>query len=306
MGYDMRKNEWIIIDDVGMRLDKFLVKNDSGISRNQLQVLIESEQVLVNEKKSKANYRLQLEDHVSIIYPDDKEKEIIPVAMSLDICYEDDDVVVINKPKNLVVHPAVGNEQNTLVSGLLAKYGDHLSDVNGVYRPGIVHRLDKDTTGLILIAKNNRAHEIIAKELKDKTMTRKYYALVHGEVLHDYGTIDAPIGRDTKERQKMNVTAKNSKEAKTHFKVLEYFNGYTLLRCELETGRTHQIRVHMKYIGHPIVGDQVYGRKKDKLSHTQLLHAYELGFIQPTTKEKVIVQAPLTKEFEDILSNLRK
>ena len=216
-----------------------------------------------------------------------------------------DGFIIINKPKGMIVHPTAGSQRDTLVNGLLYHCKD-LSGINGVLRPGIVHRIDKDTTGLLIVAKNDKAHLSLAEQLKDKTVSRLYYALVHGVIEHDYGTIDAPIGRDPKDRQKMCVTSLNSKNAVTHFKVVERFKEYTLVECKLETGRTHQIRVHMQYIKHPVMGDPKYSYRKTRDCNGQMLHAHQLTFVHPSTNEKVVVDAPLPKQFEDILEELRQ
>lgn len=230
----------------------------------------------------------------------DVEAEAIP----LDIRYEDEDVIVINKPKGMVVHPANGNQHGTLVNALLYHVKD-LSGINGVLRPGIVHRIDKDTTGLLIVAKNDMAHASLSKQLQTKSVNRLYYALVHGVIPHDFGTIDAPIGRDVNDRQKMAVTSTNSKDARTHFKVIERFQEYTLVECRLETGRTHQIRVHMQYIGYPVVGDEKYSYRKTMKTNGQLLHAHQLTFVHPRTQQQITVEAPLPEQFETILKELR-
>ena len=228
-----------------------------------------------------------------------------PQEMELDVVYEDHDVIVINKPKGMVVHPGPGNPDHTLVNGLLWHCQD-LSGINGVLRPGIVHRIDKDTSGLIVACKNDNAHQSLAQQLAEKTAGRQYYALVHGVMPHEYGTIDAPIGRDEKDRQKMAVTEKNSRPAITHFKVVERFDRYTLLSCRLETGRTHQIRVHMQYIGFPIVGDPKYSLRKTLDTQGQMLHAYQLSFVHPSTGERMTFEAPLPPAFEALLAQLRQ
>ena len=233
-----------------------------------------------------------------------EETDAMPEKMDLDIVYEDDDLMVINKPSGLVVHPSSGHFSGTLVNGLLA-YTNNLSTTNGYIRPGIVHRIYKDTSGLLVVAKNNKAHEKLAVQLKDKTLSRIYVALVHGKINHDTGTIDAPIGRDLNDRKKMCVTEENSKEAITHFKVLERFNNATLIECKLETGRTHQIRVHMNYIDHPIVNDPVYGYKRKTTSFGQMLHAKEIGFIHPTTGKSMTFKCEPPKEFNDIVEMYR-
>lgn len=286
------------------RIDKYLTQMAPELSRSRVQQLIKDGDITTANKVIKNNYKVKTADVITVCIPDDEVLEAIPEEMDLDICYEDHDVIVINKPKGLVVHPAPGNLTGTIVNGLLAHCQD-LSGINGILRPGIVHRIDKDTTGLLIVAKNDIAHQELAKQLQSKTISRLYYALVHGVITHEFGTIDAPIGRDAKDRQKMCVTANNSKDAKTHFKVMERFAQYTLVECRLETGRTHQIRVHMQYIGHPVVGDPKYGYRKTMETGGQLLHAHQLTFIHPTTKEEVCVNAQLPKQFQDILEELR-
>lgn len=295
------------VDDTfaNVRLDKFLNEMNSDLSRSRIQSLIEEEFVLVNDKKTKSNYKVKVNDIVEILENEDKELEAKPEKMDLNIVYEDSDVIVLNKPKGIVVHPAPGATTGTLVNGLLYHCTD-LSGINGVLRPGIVHRIDKDTTGLLIVAKNDKAHISLSEQLQCKSVSRKYYALVHGVIEHEFGTIDAPIGRDVNDRQKMAVTATNSKQAITHFKVVERFKNYTLVECRLETGRTHQIRVHMQYIKHPVVGDPKYSYRKTMEVGGQLLHAHTLTFVHPRTNETMTVHAPLPKEFEDILDDLRK
>lgn len=285
------------------RLDKYVANLYPELSRNKVQEMINEGYILVNNEVKKANYRLHASDEVIVNMMETKPLEIEPVNMNLDIRYEDSDVVVINKAKNIVVHPSETSKEKTLVHGLLYQIKD-LSGINGVLRPGIVHRIDKNTSGLLIVAKNDKAHNALAEQLKNKTVSRKYYALVHGVIENDYGTIDAPIGRDVHDRQKMAITSKNSKDAITHFKVIKRFKNYTLVECELETGRTHQIRVHMQYIKHPIVGDPKYSYRKTLNTNGQLLHAHELEFIHPTSGEKIIVNAPLPEEFERILEEI--
>ncbi|MDO4378563.1 MAG: RluA family pseudouridine synthase [Erysipelotrichia bacterium] len=286
-----------------IRIDKALLTK-VDFSRTRLQQLIAEGLVEVNDEVVKANYKLKTGDEVKISVPEVVEYEVKPYPMDLDIRYEDEDVIVINKPKGLIVHPTASTTEHTLVEGVLAHCKD-LSGINGVMRPGVVHRIDKDTTGLIIMAKNDAAHNFLAEQLKDKTMNRKYYALVNGVIGHDNGTIDAPIGRDPNDRQKMAVTDKNSKDAVTQFKVLERFNKYTLIECSLKTGRTHQIRVHLDYIGYPVVNDPKYAPRKMK-GDGQLLHAHQLTFIHPRTKQKMTVEAPLPSNFADFLDKLRK
>lgn len=286
-----------------IRIDKALMTK-VDFSRTRIQQLINDGLVEVNDEVVKANYKLKTFDEVKISISDVVEYEIKPYPMDLDIRYEDDDVIVINKPKGLIVHPTASTTQHTLVEAVLAHCHD-LSGINGIMRPGVVHRIDKDTTGLIIMAKNDNAHNFLAEQLKDKTMNRKYYALVNGVIGHDNGTIDAPIGRDPNDRQKMAVTDKNGKDAITQFRVLERFKKYTLIECSLKTGRTHQIRVHLEYIGYPVVNDPKYAPKRMR-GDGQLLHAHQLTFIHPRTKERVTVEAPLPENFENYLNKLRK
>ena len=302
----MREIDLVVLqEDANKRIDKYVAEKEEDLSRSRVQQLLDEKLILVNGQPSKANYKVKENDHIEANFEDEMEMEAKPEPMDLDIRYEDSDVIVINKPKGIVVHPAVGNQTGTLVNGLLYHCKD-LSGINGVLRPGIVHRIDKDTTGLLIVAKNDKAHAALSKQLQSKTVNRLYYALVHGQIKHDFGTIDAPIGRDLKDRQKMAVTATNSKDARTHFKVIERFNNYTLVECRLETGRTHQIRVHMQYIGHPVVGDEKYSYRKTMQTQGQLLHAHQLTFVHPTTNEKVTVEAELPKQFADILEMLRE
>lgn len=300
----MSQYKWIV-EEGGVRVDRFIALCNEELSRSYIQQLITDGQVTVNGSAVKSNYKVKVNDEIELILPEVKELEAVPQKMDLNIVYEDHDVIVINKPKNMVVHPGVGNPDGTLVNGLLYHCKD-LSGINGVLRPGIVHRIDKDTTGLLVVCKNDKAHESLSQQLKDKTAFRKYIALVHGVMPHEYGTIDAPIGRDEKDRQKMAVTAKNSRDAVTHFKVLKRYSKYTLLECVLETGRTHQIRVHMQYIGFPIVGDPKYSIRKTLDTNGQMLHACELSFIHPTTNEKMTFEAPLPEEFRAVLATLEE
>lgn len=288
----------------GCRLDKF-VSTTMELSRKRVKDLLDQNQIQVNGKVEKASYSLQIQDQVSITLPPLQEVTIEPEAMNLDILYEDSDLLVINKPKGLVVHPAPGHTSNTLVNGLLYHCKD-LSGINGEMRPGIVHRIDKDTSGLLIVCKNDKAHQAISRQLSDKTCHRDYLAIVHHPFSHSHGTINAPIGRDEKDRQKMAVTAKNSKDAVTHFTVLKNFKDFAYIRCSLETGRTHQIRVHMQYIGHPIAGDPKYSYKKTFDTNGQLLHACHIEFIHPTTKEKMAFDAPLDPIFKEILGRLER
>lgn len=290
-------------EEKGQRIDKYLCEQ-TQLTRSRIQQLIEQGAVVVNGKATKSNYKINPGDLIEVSYEDLSELDVVAQDIPLDIRYEDSDVIVINKPRGMVVHPANENQQGTLVNALLYHCKD-LSGINGVLRPGIVHRIDKDTTGLIIVAKNDKAHLELSKQLQDKTVNRLYYALVHGTFAHDYGTIDAPIGRDETDRQKMAVTEKNSKEARTHFRVLERFKDYSLVECRLETGRTHQIRVHMRYIDHPIVGDEKYGYRRTMKIGGQLLHAHQLEFVHPSTGEKMVVEAEIPQDFAEVLQRLR-
>lgn len=302
----MKIKQWIVeVDQQHQRLDKVIAGYEDGFTRSRVHNLLESDSVFVNGETKKANYKVKVGDKIEVEYVDDAEIEAIPEQMDLDVVYEDSDVIVINKPRGIVVHPSVGNLHGTLVNGLLYHCKD-LSGINGVLRPGIVHRIDKDTTGLLIVAKNDLAHVSLSKQLQEKSVSRKYYALVHGVIEHEHGTIDAPIGRDPKDRQKMCVTAQNSKTAVTHFTVIERYKEHTLIECRLETGRTHQIRVHMKYIKHPIVGDLKYSYRKTMQVGGQLLHAHELTFVHPRTNEVVTVNAPRPDYFEEVLNVLRR
>ena len=291
----------------GERLDAFLSRSAEGLSRSAAQKLIADGNVLLNGRPARKNDRLRVGDSVELTIPEPREVDIAPKQMPLDIVYEDEDVAVINKPKGLVVHPAAGHQDDTLVNGLLYAMGDSLSGINGELRPGIVHRIDKDTSGLLAIAKNDLAHTVLASQLKDHSMARTYEAIVCGSFREDSGTVDAPIGRHPTDRKKMCVTQRNSKSAVTHWEVVERFRGYTHIRCRLETGRTHQIRVHMAYIGHPILGDTVYGHKKPELGQdSQCLHAGALCFRHPRDGRPVMVFAPLPDYFQSVLDKLRK
>ena len=294
-------------DIPGERLDAFLARCGEGLSRSAAQKLIEDGLVLRNGKPGKKNDKLNTGDAISYTVPEPKEVDIKATEMPLDIVYEDDDVLVINKPKGLVVHPAAGHQDDTLVNGLLHAMEGNLSGINGELRPGIVHRIDKDTSGLLAVAKNDLAHTVLASQLKDHTMARTYEAIVCGSFREDSGTVDAPIGRHPTDRKKMTVTLRNSKEAVTHWEVVARYRGYTHVRCRLETGRTHQIRVHMAHIGHPILGDMVYGHKKPELGQdSQCLHAGQLCFRHPRDGRPVLVFAPLPEYFEKVLEKLEK
>ena len=293
-------------DIPGERLDAFLARG-SGMTRSAAQRLIEQGRVSLNGKPGRKNDRLNPGDRVEYTVPQAKSVDIPARDIPLDIVYEDEDVMVINKPKGLVVHPAAGHQEDTLVNGLLYAKGGSLSGINGELRPGIVHRIDKDTSGLLAVAKNDLAHTMLASQLKDHTRARTYAAIVRGSFREDTGTVDAPIGRHPTDRKKMCVTARNSKPAVTHYEVVERFRGYTHIRCHLETGRTHQIRVHMAYIGHPLLGDTVYGHKSKELGQdSQCLHASALCFRHPRDGRPVMVFAPLPDYFREVLEKLRK
>ncbi|HFK1450200.1 MULTISPECIES: RluA family pseudouridine synthase [Bacillus cereus group] len=286
------------------RIDKFVAAINNEWSRTQVQQWIKDDVVTVNGKAVKGNYKVRENDEITVTIPEPEELDIQPEDMNLEIYYEDADVLVVNKPRGMVVHPAPGHTSGTLVNGLMHHCTD-LSGINGVMRPGIVHRIDKDTSGLLMVAKNDMAHESLVNQLVAKTVTRRYKAIVHGVIPHDKGTIDAPIARDKKERQSMTVD-ENGKHAVTHFQVLERFKDFTLVECRLETGRTHQIRVHMKYIGYPLAGDPKYGPKKTLDMNGQALHAGILGFDHPRTGEYIQFEAPIPEVFEDALNILRK
>lgn len=291
----------MIIDEnnIGQRIDKYLTDN-TEYTRSKIQKMIDNGNILVNGKEVKSSYILKEYDNIEI---NDyiEETDIIPENIPLDIYYEDEDLIVVNKPSGMVVHPAPGNYTGTLVNALMY-HTNNLSTVNTSIRPGIVHRIDADTSGLLLVAKNDTAHNLLAEAIAKKEVVREYIALVEGVILEDTATIDAPIGRDKNNRKKMAVTSENSKDAITHIRVLERYNSSTLIRCKLETGRTHQIRVHLNYIGHPVVNDPVYGYKKliDK-DFGQMLHAEKLGFVHPRTKEYMEFTAPVPERFKEIL-----
>ncbi|MGY8620653.1 RluA family pseudouridine synthase [Bacillus safensis] len=291
-------------DQTSERLDKFLSTTEPEWSRTQVQQWVKDGLIEVNGKQVKANYKVQAGDQIKVDIPDPEELDVEAEPMDLDIYYEDADVLVVNKPRGMVVHPAPGHVSGTLVNGLMAHCKD-LSGINGVMRPGIVHRIDKDTSGLLMVAKNDMAHESLVDQLVAKTVTRKYTAVVHGIIQHDTGTIDAPIGRDKKDRQSMTVTKENAKQAVTHFDVIERFKDFTVVECRLETGRTHQIRVHMKYIGYPLAGDPKYGPRKTVDFNGQLLHAGVLGFDHPRTGEYIEFTAPIPADMQAFIDSLR-
>ena len=297
----------LIADIPGERLDEFLARTMPELTRSAAQRLIEEGNVTRSGKKAKKNDKLNAGDEISVTIPEPKEVDIQAKDIPLDIVYEDDDVVVINKPKGLVVHPAAGHQDDTLVNGLLYAMGDSLSGINGELRPGIVHRIDKDTSGLLAVAKNDLAHTVLASQLKDHSMHRVYDAIVCGSFREDSGTVNAPIGRHPTDRKKMCVTERNSKEAVTHWEVVTRYRGYTHIRCKLETGRTHQIRVHMAHIGHPILGDLVYGHKKPELGQdSQCLHAGQLCFAHPRDGRPILVFADLRPYFMEVIEKLER
>ena len=296
----------LIADTAGERLDAFVARAAEGLTRSAAQKLIEEGYVNRNGKPAKKNDKLNIGDEISVTMPEAKPVDIAPKDIPLEIVYEDEDVLVINKPKGLVVHPAAGHQEDTLVNGLLFTHADRLSGINGELRPGIVHRIDKDTSGLLAVAKNDLAHTVLASQLKDHSMARTYEAVVCGSFKEDSGTVDAPIGRHPTDRKKMCVTERNGKSAVTHWEVVARYRGYTHVRCRLETGRTHQIRVHMAYIGHPILGDTVYGRKKPELGQSsQCLHAGILCFAHPRDGHPVMVMADLPAYFKEVLKKLK-
>ncbi|MGX0405832.1 23S rRNA pseudouridine1911/1915/1917 synthase [Staphylococcus capitis] len=302
----MEKHEFKITDErrVGQRIDKFLSESNDAWSRSQLQDWIKEDLVKVNDKVIKSNYKVKLNDHIIVTEKEVVEADIQPEDLDLDIYYEDDDVAIVYKPKGMVVHPSPGHYTGTLVNGLMYQI-KNLSGINGEIRPGIVHRIDKDTSGLLMVAKNDIAHRGLVEQLMNKSVKRKYTALVHGNIPHDYGTVDAPIGRNKNDRQAMSVVD-DGKEAVTHFNVLEHFKDYTLIECELETGRTHQIRVHMKYIGFPLVGDPKYGPKKTLDIGGQALHAGVIGFDHPVIHEYIERSSELPNDFKDLLEDIRR
>ncbi|MBC9874160.1 RluA family pseudouridine synthase [Macrococcoides bohemicum] len=291
-------------EEAGARIDRYLTDMNEDWSRNQIQDWIKLDLVIVNGKPVKANYKLRLDDEIVVTEKPVEEIDLQAEDLGIEIYYEDKDVAIVYKPKGMVVHPAPGHPNGTLVNGLMYAIKD-LSGINGEIRPGIVHRIDKDTSGLLMIAKNDIAHRGLVEQLVDKSVTRKYTALVHGVIPHEFGTIDAPIGRNVRDRQEMAIVD-NGKQAVTHFNVIETFDKYTLVECVLETGRTHQIRVHMKHIGFPLVGDPKYGPKKTMDIDGQALHAGVIGFEHPVTGEYIERTAPIPEYFEEILTKFRK
>lgn len=305
----MGQNEVIKInsDAENVRIDAWLAGKLGNHSRTYVQKLIDDGMVDVNGKKIKTNYKLKIDDEISVCIPQPEKLDISAENIQIDVLYEDEDIIVVDKPKGMVVHPAVGNYSGTLVNALMGYCGDELSDINGVIRPGIVHRIDKDTSGVLVVAKNNIAHERLSAKLKEHDIKRIYVAVVEGVLREESGKIDAPIGRHPVERKEMCVNTKNGRRAVTYFKVLERFENATYVEVTLETGRTHQIRVHMSYIGYPIIGDKVYGRKKQKYDiDGQALHARILGFLHPITNEYMEFEAALPEYFDNLLKELRK
>lgn len=300
----MTRHELICADNE-IRIDKYLSQTELGLSRSAAASLIEAENVLVNGKAVNKKHKLMQGDIITVSVPDPVEYEAKAENIPLDIVYEDDYLLVVNKPKGMVVHPAAGNYEGTLVNALLYHCKDSLSGINGVMRPGIVHRIDKDTSGLLIVAKNDFSHALLAEQIKEHSFTREYEAVVFGNLKDDSGTVDAPIGRNPNDRKKMCVTQKNSKNAVTHWEVIERFKSYTYIKCKLETGRTHQIRVHMAYIGHPVAGDPVYGVKKEKTGFEgQCLHARKIGFVHPSSGKYMEFESDLPEYFKNFLKKL--
>lgn len=300
-------NSWMVEKEWdNTRIDRFISDRMDDVSRSYIQKLIKDGLVTADLRPVKANYKVKEGERIEVALPEPVSLDIKPQNIPLDIVYEDADVLLVNKPKDMVVHPSAGHMDGTLVNALLYHCRDSLSSINGVTRPGIVHRIDKDTTGLLIVCKNDKAHNCIAEQLKVHSITRRYHAIVWNNLTEDEGVIDAPVGRHPVERKKMAINYKNGKPAVTHYKVLERFGKYTYIECELETGRTHQIRVHMTSIGHPLLGDSVYGPDRQPFkTQGQALHAKVFGFIHPTTGEYMEFEVPLPEYFEDILAKLR-
>lgn len=302
----MSEERLTLICEKESRCDIYIAENADGISRSFLKKLFDAGEIFVNGKAVRASHKLKCGDEISFSLPEAKPLDVKAQNIPLDIVYEDEELLVINKARGMVVHPAAGNEDGTLVNALMHHCGDTLSGINGVMRPGIVHRIDKDTTGLLVVAKNDNAHRKLTDQLSDHTLSRVYYAIVHGNIKEDELTIDAPIARDSADRKKMTIAKKDGRDALTHISVLERFGKYTFIRCRLKTGRTHQIRVHTKSIMHPILGDKTYGLKKEEFSlDGQLLHAGEIGFIHPASGESVSFKAPLPDDFSQTLEKIR-
>lgn len=303
----MRQSYVVPAEAQGVRIDKFLSEACDGLSRSYLQKLLKSELVEVDKRTVKNSYKLSAGERIEFEVPEAAEPEIKAEDIPLDIIYEDSDIILVNKPKGMVVHPAAGHYSQTLVNGLMYHCRNGLSGINGVLRPGIVHRIDMDTTGVLIVCKNDFAHNAIAEQLKVHSITRKYFAIVYGVIQEDEGTVDAPIGRHPVDRKKMSINRKNGKEAVTHYRVLERFRQFTYVECQLETGRTHQIRVHMASIGHPLLGDSVYGPSKSPFKlQGQTLHAGVLGIVHPRTGNYMEFSAPLPEYFSELLDKLRK
>lgn len=310
----MPKNICFVADDdtEPVRIDKYIASVNEELSRTYIQRLIDDRMVLVNDKPVKASYKVEEGDRICYTVPDPQMPSVEPEDIPLDIVYEDDDLIIVNKPKGMVVHPAPGSPGGTLVNALLYRCGDSLSGINGVLRPGIVHRIDKDTTGLIVVCKNDNAHRLIAEQLKVHSVTRRYTALCCGNLKDDEGVVDAPIGRNTTDRKKMAIDRVHGKQAVTHYRVLERFKKgsacYTLIECRLETGRTHQIRVHMSSLGHPLLGDDIYGGARDdyKYLEGQCLHAGVLGLVRPSDGEYIEFNAELPDYFKALLDKMRQ
>lgn len=305
----MSDTKFIIVteNETGVRIDKLLASRLGAMTRSHIQKLINDDCVTVSDKTVKTNYKVKYGDTIGITLPEPTKIDVQPEDVPLDIVYEDQYMLVVNKPQGMVVHPAPGSYNNTLVNALLHHCGTELSGINGVLRPGILHRIDKDTSGLLLVAKCDAAHTGLAEQIKEHSLTRAYLALVHGGFSEDGGTINLPIGRHPADRKKMTVTYKNSRSAVTHYSVLERLGRYSFVECVLETGRTHQIRVHMSHKGHPIVGDKTYGAKKEEFSlNGQLLHAYKIGFIHPIYKEYMEFTSELPPYFKKVLYNLKE
>lgn len=297
--------EFTVEQDEKMRIDRYLSECCDGLSRSYLQKLVKDGAVSVNGETVKSNYKVSMGDQITLLVPEAVEPEIIPEEMDLDILYEDEDIILINKPKGMVVHPAAGHYTGTLVNGLMYHCREELSGINGVMRPGIVHRIDMDTTGVMIACKNDMAHNSIAEQLKEHSITRKYYAIVHGVLKEEDGTVDAPIGRHPVDRKKMSINEKNGRNAVTHYHVLDRFSRFTYVECTLETGRTHQIRVHMASIGHPLLGDALYGSSKCPFKlQGQTLHAGILGIRHPRTGAYMEFIAPLPDYFKELLDKL--
>lgn len=297
----------LTVEQGGERIDRFLSEEIADLSRSYIQKLLKEGSISVNGKAVKANYKVNAGDEILVEIPEPEMPDILPEDIPLDILYEDDDILIVNKPKGMVVHPAPGHYSHTLVNAVLYHCGSRLSGINGVLRPGIVHRIDMDTTGSLLICKNDRAHQILAEELKEHSISRRYHAIVHGNLKEDTGTVNAPIGRHPVDRKKMSTKSSSGRHAVTHYRVLERFGDFTYIECELETGRTHQIRVHMSSIGHPILGDAVYGPARCPFRlQGQTLHAKILGIRHPSTGEYMEFDAPRPEYFSELLDRLRK